>query len=309
MDERNVKIRQYIEVARRALNRLEECLGEGLPILETPQVLTTQAVKEDQSLVIERKQHINKLMEIDCWPLAINVTPSLISPSDRDKMNRAVAVFDRTLPYAADETHFLDLGCGEGWITKEAKNRGFASCTGYDIVTDSNWSDEVTFTTDANELKDHFYDVILLYDVLDHCLDPMGVMDIVKRTLRLGGKVYVRCHPWTSKHAMHLYKDGLNKAYFHLFLQWEEIKELIQKDPMMTRKELNPLEAYHWWFSDFNVEKEKIVRSKEPLSDFFKVQSFIDLMVHEQQIPKNRIQGFMSDMEIDFVDFCLTHKG
>ena len=118
------------------------------------------------------------------------------------------------------------------------------------------------------------------------------------------GVVYVRCHPWTSRHATHLYKQGINKAYMHMFLSFDEIGKLIKEKPMFTRNEKNPMEAYRWWFRNFKIVKERTI--KEPVSDFFKHPDFKTLLANEQNILE--IDDFLKLMEIQFVDYVLIPK-
>jgi len=320
MNEANV--RKYLEVIKRATQLIERELTEPsspeqlMNEINMPQITHVQSQTQDSSespkinskALAARQEHVKSLMEIDCWPVA--VPDHLVnSATKEDQINRANMVWDMFSDRPIEKMDFLDFGCGEGWITKQALSRGASTATGYDIEENPNWAniEGVNFTTDLSELSENTYDVIMLFDVLDHCEDPVGVMQKVKSLLKLsGGSVYVRCHPWTSKHATHAYKQGLNKAFIHLFLNWDEIDFFLGEDqkPMFTRKEINPVEAYRWWFHEFNIAKERFVKG-EPLSDFFLVESFKKLVIDEQKIPSDRVEGFFKDMEIDFVDFVL----
>ena len=105
--------------------------------------------------------------------------------------------------------------------------------------------------------------------------------------------------------AKHAYKQGINKAFIHLFLTWDAISELLgEEDPIFTRVEKNPIEAYRWWFQGFNIIKEREV-GREPISKFFLVESFKELVVVEQQLKEEDVEKFFSDMEIQFVDYIL----
>ena len=90
----------------------------------------------------------------------------------------------------------------------------------------------------------------------------------------------------------------------HLFLTWQEIKDQIGKDPMFTRPEQNPLEAYRWWFKDFKILKERI--DKKPVDEFFKNPDFKTLLGNEQNL--NNVDQFLHLMEMQFVDYVLTPK-
>lgn len=265
---------------------------------------STVLTSEDAKQRAARKKHVEDLMAIDCWPEAIPNFKMASDGNPKDHIDRANSVLDMSLGNTIEESHILDFGCGEGWIARQAAKRGAASVTGFDIVSSELWSThkDVKFTTNFEDLEQ--YDVIFLYDVLDHTTDPIRVMDLLSKLISPEGLIYVRCHPWTSKHASHLPKKGLNKAYIHLFLTWEELKDL-GFEPMFTRQERNPFEAYHWWFHNFKIERER-KSQPETVSDFFKVPSFKELIATEQHLDQKRIEGFFKDMEIQFVDYVLS---
>lgn len=204
---------------------------------------------------------------------------------------------------------FLDFGCGDGWLAVEAIRRGAARADGYDIQKSEKWDDlkstSLSFTNAFHEV-DALYDVIMLYDVLDHTHDPIDVMSKIESLLKPNGIVYVRCHPWTSKHATHLFKQGINKAYYHLFLSWDEIKEQLGESPIFTRIEVDPITAYHYWFTKFKIIKENQIT--EPVSDFFQTAEVKKLIQEEQKIPPKEMNKFMKRMEIQFVDYRLELK-
>ena len=319
------KIQKYLNVIRHATHLIEaELSNDGTmeemdeliqtvenvkkPIqiaapVETPIVETT--IPPVEQLSEARQKHIQELMAIESWPKAI---PDIHvkAPTDKDKKARAIAVMDMTLDRSIEGLKFLDFGCGEGWVAQEAKRRGAESSVGYDIHRNEKWKDVggARFIHTLGPLKVHSFDVVMLYDVLDHCFDVDEVMSTVHSVVNENGVVYVRCHPWTSLHATHLYKQGINKAYMHLFLTWDEIKSLINEDPMFTRPEQNPLEAYRWWFRNFKIVKERVDR--KPVDDFFKVDSFKKLLAAEQNL--SDIDHFLKMMEIRFVDYILTPK-
>lgn len=331
------EIRRYLNVIKRAVSLIEgmmenddggllESLAsvEHVPEAISPPVNHQQAVVAisepvvDQPKIIERiidpeqvkarQKHIQDLMAIDCWPEAVPQFLVAKDASIEDQVNRANAVLDMMLDKQIENLEFLDFGCGDGWIAQQATKRGTANSTGYDIIKSTTWESitGVTFTDDLKQLQKNSFDVIMVYDVLDHCLDPIGVMAYIKTLLKKDGVVYIRCHPWLSRHATHLYKQGVNKSYLHLFLSFDEIKALINQDPVFTRMEKNPIEAYRWWFNEFDIKKERFV--KEPVSEFFHVPSFKELLANEQQVPMDQIDDFLKRMEIQFADYKLQLK-
>ena len=334
-------VRKYISVIRRACDLLEQQLeedvsqafeeiaGEASPVRAVlppkPAVVIAPAVhetpsepepepppappvntEEEKQHRIARAKHVSDLMGIECWPAAIPQFQADAKPTEEDMINRANAVLDMCLGTSVEQASFLDYGCGDGYIAAQMALRGPSSITGYDIVPSETWqrlgSEKVNYTADTNSLEGQGYDILFLYDVLDHAVDPECVMKHVKYLAKPGSLVYVRCHPWTSKHASHLPKVGLNKAYIHMFLTFEELVERGFK-PLFTRIETNPLEAYRWWFRDFKIVNERPIY--DDVSEFFHVQAFKELLANEQQIPMKDIDAFLDRMRLQFVDFTL----
>lgn len=323
------EIRRYLNVIKRAVSLIEGMLDnddgglleslaavDALPpqMLQKKDVVTPNVIQPACTPVVSpehfaaRKKHIDDLLAIDCWPEAVPQFLVAKDASTDDQINRANAVLDMMLDRQISDLDFLDFGCGDGWIAQQATKRGVKSSFAYDIKASSNWGNlhGVNFTTDFQSLLNNKYDVIMLYDVLDHCHNPIDVMSQVKLLLKSNGSVFVRCHPWVSRHATHLYKQGINKSYLHLFLKHDEIKDLINQEPNFTRVEKNPIDAYRYWFEAFDIKRERFV--KEPVSDFFHVQSFKELLANEQQIAVNEIDEFLKKMEIQFVDYKLQAK-
>ena len=322
------ELRRYLSVIKRAVSLIEGMLehddGGLLEELandidgKPSQLKTIESNQELERAKIEkeklehknaRQKHLDSLLEIDCWPEAVP-EHLMVGSTEDDQVKRARAVLDSMLDRGIEDFNFLDFGCGEGWIANDAMKRGCKLTTGYDITPNDNWEkiqDGPQFTSVYSEVPKNQFDVVMLYDVLDHCFDPEEVMEQVYDCVKGTGVVYVRCHPWTSRHATHLWKKGINKAYLHLFMTWEEMQSMLGESPMFTRPEKNPLEAYQAWFNKrFNIIKERPV--EEPVSEFFHVPSFKDLLVNEQQIEKSDIDGFLERMKLQFVDFALTPK-
>lgn len=256
-----------------------------------------------------RKKHLESLMAIDCWPESVP-EHLMAGPTDEDQKKRARAVLDMMLDRSMEELNFLDFGCGEGWIANEALKRGCKLSTGYDITPNDNWEkldQGAQFTSVYNEVPKDHYDVIFLFDVLDHCFEPEEVMGQIYDCIKGTGVVYVRCHPWTSRHATHLWKKGINKAYLHLFYTWEEMHALLGESPTFTRPEKDPLAAYAAWFKPhFNVVKMRPI--EEPVSEFFHVPAFKELIANEQELEPSEVDDFLEKMKLQFVDFVLQPK-
>ncbi len=324
------ELRRYLNVIKRAISLIEGMLENDdggmleqlmappqvaplpvqsvAPVPQQPQQPPPSPPQDNVALREARKKHIAALMGIDCWPEAVPPFLCENKVSDEDQINRANAILDMMVDRNLEGKTFLDFGCGEGWLAQEASKRGLVEVVAYDIKIEPGWKKRkgVGFTDKFSDLPQIHFDFVMLYDVLDHCQDPVELMAQVRSCLKPEGVVYVRCHPWTARHGNHIYKQGINRAYWHLFLSWEELKELLNAEPMFTRAEKDPLQAYHWWFRDFGIEKERLIR--EDVSEFFFVPAFKELLANEQQVPLPEIDAFLDRMRIQFADYVLGPK-
>lgn len=188
------------------------------------------------------KEELKKMLKSDEWPAAVD--PSLICDqhSEEHKQERAEGILD-LIGTNLKGKNFLDFGCGEGHCVKAAANHG-ARAVGFDIH--QQWEPDPNLTTDWARVRAKGpYDIILVYDVIDHCLNPEGeypewwrelpalTLGRCRDTLLPEGKIYMTGHPWTSRHATHCYQQ-LNKAYIHWFFTEDELREM-GCEPIPTR--------------------------------------------------------------------------
>ena len=176
-----------------------------------------------------------------------------------DKKNRAENVIDVFISESLENKKFLDFGCGEGHMAVYAASQKTTISVGYDInqtgtLAWNSTENPYFLTTDLEKMKEKGpYDVILIYDVLDHCADPINVLIQAKSVLTNNGKIYLRTHPWISRHGGHLYQQGqlyrqLNKAFIHLILTEEELKTIgIEPETTPNQKVLSPIMTYENW--------------------------------------------------------------
>jgi hypothetical protein len=65
---------------------------------------------------------------------------------------------------------------------------------------------------------------------------------MAKSVLAPEGRIYMRCHPWCSRHGGHAYR-AINKAFVHLVLSEEELKSMgVEVEP--TINVVRPLDTY-----------------------------------------------------------------
>ena len=217
----------------------------------------------DKSLFPAEVHGLLDLLMSNEWPEA---TPTFLicEDSEDDKMERAEGILD----YIGDDLtnkKVLDFGCGEGHVALKASETAIKS-VGYDIVQSGvlAWElgDKCLLTTDfAKVVADGPYDFIILYDVLDHCKDPVVALNQVKSVCTPETKIFVRCHSWMSRHGSHLYKQ-LNKAWVHLFFTEDELVKMGLKLEFIF-KYFFPIKTQQDWFAvaGFNTVSSDVIKT------------------------------------------------
>lgn len=205
---------------------------------------------------------LRSLVHTDEWPQAVD--PDYIAVGDEAKQVTAKHILDLIVTESLDNLKFLDFGCGGGFVAHEAANRNTLLSVGYDPK--ENWRcspvDRFFLTSNLEEVRDNGpYDIILMYDVLDHCEDAVKVLCEAKELLSSRGRLYVRNHPWCSKHGGHLY-EHINKAYLHVIFDELEQMRLFGRSSEYVQKLPYPLTSYKEWFykSGLEIISENITR-------------------------------------------------
>ena len=260
-------------------------------------------------------QDLVRALESDVWPEAANQFLICDPDVEEDKILRGSGILDLMIGEEIQNLKFLDFGCGEGHSVQAAKEKNASLAVGYDIKQYPNWdknnSTNIIFNSDWEVIKQHGpYDVILCFDVIDHAVneDAAVLIHKMKSVLSPNGKIYLRAHPWTSRHANHFYHK-LNKAYIHLVFSDAELKQI--DNSWMTDKyyEHNngvtkPLLTYNEWFQQAGLEVEHNRKMTEEVEDFFKTPAIA------KRIQKNtQFTEFPEfQMTMQFIDYVLIHK-
>lgn len=224
------------------------------------------------------------------WPLA--VSPNLLcSSAETDKVERARSIIDCIILTPLDNKKFLDFGCGEGNIVRELKSRGRSNIYGYDI--DPDFATDDVFTNFEIVKSKGPYDVILLYDVLDHTENPVKLLKQVREVSHDKTIVYMTCHPWGSRHGEHQYKDA-NKAFSHVFL----------------------CSSGRYKFNDFNMYKNKVNQAgfaikksytrTDPVESFFFTDAIRPKLEEIATAAKLGFTRLIWIMRTSFIDMELT---
>jgi hypothetical protein len=182
--------------------------------------LVLQIAKQYPELVesIIFKPNIKRLLiDTEYWPKAVEDQMIVAQSDEINVRRRALDIVRSYIPEPLEGKKFLDFGTGYSECWKYAKHAAFTM--GYDI-------DEGTDACHdwAAILECRPFDVILVYDVIDHLVDLDGKLmeiDQIKEVLRYlkdlltaDGRIYMRCHPWASRHGTHAYLN-CNKAFVH----------------------------------------------------------------------------------------------
>lgn len=240
------------------------------------------------------------------WPVAAN--PDIIVKPDSEEKKRFRALqISGLIPVPTIDKKVLDFGCGEKHTALELAHQA-AKVVGYDIIKDDQWcnTDNVVFTTDRAVVDNNGpYDIILLHDVLDHIKgdDPAEIMKWIRTLLADNGVVFVRTHPWTSKHGGHLYLQQ-NKAFLHLVLTPDEmLKNNLKLDHNLRL--CRPMAAYESWITNagFHISDKRIQAEKPNRYFTGPILDRILKVTWDDKIDQDQALRIMSN---DFIDYTLT---
>ncbi len=252
-----------------------------------------------------QKQVVKPARSFENWPAAVDVH-SIVDESDVEMIKvRAIQIIAELSAHYNDETSFLDFGCGNGSIAAEMADY-VNNSIGYDVKHSEHWSQydhpNLKLTDDPMLLIQRApFNLILLYDVLDHALDPIDVLKQVAGMLADDGVVVVRVHPWVSRHGAHQYL-GFNRAFAHLVLS---DAELLQRgvNVKYSQRVIRPLATYDSWFGTaglaIRTRKAEIVEP-EP---FFRGQVLDQIIksVWDGKLDAVTARKIMSNNFIDYV--------
>lgn len=250
-------------------------------------------------------QGLKELLDSGDWPAAVD--PEQICADDPEKkVTRANNILDQFIGENLKDKKFLDYGCGSGEVVFEASKRE-ANALGYDNNF-TKFKPHDLLTADFETVRKMApFDVILVHDVLDHIehIDPLQALCQIKEVLAPHGRVYVRNHPWSSRHGGHLYNTK-NKAFMHLVFDEIELARIGGYAADYNIRVIDPLGTYRYWFHEtgFNVKEEYPI--KHEVEKFFTQPSLICEKL-KRHWPESDTQ--VSFLEIEFVEYVLEIDG
>jgi 2-polyprenyl-3-methyl-5-hydroxy-6-metoxy-1,4-benzoquinol methylase len=259
---------------------------------------------------------LKKLLLSDDWPNAVNPDEICDMELESDMQERAEGIMDLMVEVSLRGRRFLDFGCGDGRRLGLSDAQGTEISVGYDVKKHPLWAAPTSgkiLTTNFSDVEANApYHNILLFDVLDHIVGNETPVELLKRLHSLlapRGILYMRVHPWTSRHATHVYKE-LNKAYAHLVFSPEELLKLVPESS--CREESNhivyPIMTYRKYCKEAGFKEMRMREIKEPPEKFFSETA----MVRDRILTTVRAAGFKDDdgfptwqMSQQFLDFVL----
>lgn len=237
----------------------------------------------------------------DRWPAAVE--EEMVCLTEEQIRLRAEGILNIVVGEDLANRTFLDFGCGSGHVAALAQERG-ATVVGYDIDR-SRWKLESPILTDDFEevRKRGSYEIILLHDVLDHIqgVDPITALQQIRSVMNRESRIYVRNHPWCSRHGGHVYED-INKAFVHLVFDDVELTRVCGCQATHNVKVSRPLDTYRHWFSAANLEIKSEIAIRREVEKFFLEPT------HAAQRLKQKWEDsaqMVKDLEIEFVEYML----
>jgi 2-polyprenyl-3-methyl-5-hydroxy-6-metoxy-1,4-benzoquinol methylase len=241
-------------------------------------------------------QEVRQLIDSPEWPAAID--PELICITDEMAAVRAGSILDLLVAEHLKGKRFLDYGCGAGHTVAAALSREAAVAVGYDVAPAPG------VTTNFEGVRSNApYDAVLLHDVLDHAvvIDPIQILQQVKSLLAPRGRVYVRNHPWSSRHGGHLYTKK-NKAFLHLVFDEIELTRIGGLACDHNVRVVSPLETYRHWFAEAGFRVLSEIPIRDAVEPFFLLPSAVNTRV-ARHFPN--AAAMQAHLEVSMVEYVL----
>lgn len=276
-----------------AIDRLEANLRGALEATATFKAILLDKPADEMQLAISEFDYNDPR-----WPAAV---PAANITADSERAFRAkqiVALIRERTKESLIGKRVLDFGSGEGHVAREIAAEA-DTVVGYDIVSPTiEPYANMVFTVDRQQLDK--FDLVVMYDVLDHIdEDPADVMAWVGSLLKPGGKIFIRTHPWTSRHGGHLY-ELMNKAFVHLVMDPKELENLVEAPKQRVNR---PMGMYEKWFRNANLKVISRKPEVQNVEDYFHDKLLRRIMENtwEDNIDESTALKIMAIQHIDYV--------
>jgi 2-polyprenyl-3-methyl-5-hydroxy-6-metoxy-1,4-benzoquinol methylase len=269
----------------------------GQILSKYPKANATATIPSSQELLLD-------VLKTTLWPVAVPET--MIVKDEPTKKIRASSIVSTFIKQPIADKRVLDFGCGEGYTTAEIQRSGAAVSVGYDIASNDAWTKfpGVKFTTNLQEVAANGpYDIILLYDVMDHLVGttPVEFLKQIATMMSASTRLYIRFHPITSPHGTHLYQT-LNKAYAHLLFDQEVLASLggVSEPTIQTYPQANLKDA---GLQVVGQITRHTIAPDQFFTDDFITSTIIARNFKEKPVTKEQLLQIMA---VHFVDAIVT---
>lgn len=144
----------------------------------------------------------------------------------------------------------LDVGCSNGSFVRRAKEKGF-NCEGTELYPEvvsiaRNNSKAIIHEGELFSITfNKKYDVIILNDVLEHCYEPLNVLDLIKDLVSTNGLLVLEI---PDRECIEAKQQKLNWRHLHykehLFLfSYEDINKLLSERGFIIMNWFRPIPA------------------------------------------------------------------
>jgi SAM-dependent methyltransferase len=97
-------------------------------------------------------------------------------------------------PFGVNKSHLMEIGCGNGFLLQEALSQGYAQVTGIEPSSDAIAKADVSVRASIKQglmlpgvFAPESFDVVCIFHVFDHLLDPAELLRECHRVLKPGG--------------------------------------------------------------------------------------------------------------------------
>jgi SAM-dependent methyltransferase len=145
-----------------------------------------------------------------------NSEPDHPAGTSRTTIDNCLDFIIKTVPDFLDLIHdkeVLDFGCGYGMQAAALARTSAAHVVGLDLprpVLLEKWEERRRLGLPNLELTtnlpdDRLFDVVLSCSAFEHFSDPVGILDLMRRRCKVGGKVIITfAEPWLSPRGTHV---------------------------------------------------------------------------------------------------------
>lgn len=168
---------------------------------------------------LEQRLHATWETNADAWTNAVRA--GRIS----SRRTTDAAILDLVIALAPQRV--LDVGCGEGWLTRALGTRGIAA-VGVDgsaaLIQQAQAAGGATFhllsyeaiIADPEQLHGSYDLIVCNFSLLGETLVPL--LSALRTALRVDGQLVVQTvHPWSARGDSHYYRDGWRTEHFASF--------------------------------------------------------------------------------------------